>query len=313
MATEREQFVRSNIDLRRQAIADGINVENKDRMEQEIREFEKELQTILEQEDQRQQRKAEIIDDINLPYDYDQLFGQKGINEEMENIIKQVKEQCFAFSESETQDLENVIRGLRQLNSDQQNETQRLREESSADQGLIISLKDELTQEQEAHRVTSGLLIETKAKLYEETNLRTDAEAKRDAAVREAESAKADLQEIQQKTQKPQTGSKFELKLSSSLANKTQLQAALERWELPPIEMPKEEQFREQVTETESADHSIPAPPEVTFRDDAQIAVEDSGAGDHTANDETWEASVERRLAELKRAVDVVRGREVAV
>lgn len=261
---------------------------------------------------------VQSIWDAILPEDtYETILGKTEYADKRQDFYKLVHayhsedmQATETYYEGLLQDRDEKFRKLTEQAMQTENQLTEARKAMEQAQRETIHINEKLNDEIQAAADSVRMLNETKTRLNEAQEI---IEKGRSAEL-ENVNLRLKIVEIEEKLNdlnkakeiaKPSENLQNmieNIKNKTSKTNKTQLQAAIERWELPPIEMPKEEQFREQATETEPADNPISAPPEVTFRDDATVEVENSGAGDHTADAGT----LAERVVELERKVEYI-------
>jgi len=168
-----------------------------------------ELQSKVEKEAEAQERKAvqeEMKETFVLPHDYDKIFGDHRANEEIRRLVNTAIDQTTEYYEAviSSKDEENLaaIRELREKYEEAIASAQRERDEARNAQEQAEAEANDL-------RNAVRSLNEEKAKLQDELNgikqqlaqatfEKHDAEKKRDAAVREVESLKAQIVELEQ-------------------------------------------------------------------------------------------------------------------
>lgn len=129
---------------------------------------------------ERLQRQAEEVADVQLPEDYDARWGVEGANDEIRNLISQVKEYAFAQHNDELAALlDEHTAHEREL----QDRIQTLTEDGAQFEDKIDALINELAMERAAkHAAISAT---------------QDAESKRDNAVAQLEEAQAEAKRQQ--------------------------------------------------------------------------------------------------------------------
>lgn len=192
----REKLIRGQIDTRRQAIADGVSAEIKDRMEQEMRVFEQELELILaeklEQEQQEQARlvrvqvQEEKVQSIQLPHNFDEVFGDPRANEIITEVIREFQRQAYEEHNAEVEGIHNSYRA-------------QLSEAGVREAELKLKI-DVMKQEIDKGIEEKVILIRDNANYlkfnHKLETVKDDAELKRDAAVRELETAQQEINRL---------------------------------------------------------------------------------------------------------------------
>ncbi|MGK9250848.1 hypothetical protein [Paenibacillus humicus] len=131
-------------------------------------------------ESERLQRQAEEVADVQLPEDYDARWGVTGANDEIRNLISQVKEYAFAQHNDE---LAALLDEHAMKERDLQDRIQTLTEDGAQFEDKIDALNNELAMERAAkHAAISAT---------------QDAESKRDNAVAQLEEAQAEAKRQQ--------------------------------------------------------------------------------------------------------------------
>lgn len=200
-----------------------------------------ELQSKHQHESQAQERKAaqeEMKETFTLPHDYNQVFGDHRANEEIRRLVNMAIDQTTAFYESiiAEKDAENLA-AIRKLSGEyeesiasalrERDEAKKALEQAEADandlRNVVRALNDEKARMQEE-------LAAVKQQLAQVTLEKQDAERKRDAAVREIESLKAQIVELEQlaaanKKSKPES---LRISLTSTITNDTPILSAKE-------------------------------------------------------------------------------------
>lgn len=307
----REDFVRRNIDLRRQAIADGVSVENKDRMEQEIVILEAELVTILA-EKQRTSEQEEAVESIVLPYDFNALFSEEGheitnANKVIIEVVKDFERQANARHNAE----------IAKLNAEHKEELK-----AATDRGIELKRQIEILQanlegeclQAEKDAVEYTQLMQRMTQLENE---KADAIAKRDAAARELDIANEEISQHkihiddlrQQLANAPAPKAAIDIGATDRLAqlvkesNEAKALRGVSRWAnmlpeivTPPV-LPFLDEDIQEVAELPNLGESFRA-------DKVYDRLESSTGGqDQGVQAETFEQWATREINELKRAV----------
>jgi chromosome segregation ATPase len=291
----------------------------------------------LEVEQERIERKQEVEEQksgYQLPKDYNELFDDQRANDEILSLVTQTIDQVSNYYEPQlaSKDAEN-LRAIQELHNAYEEDLARLRDEIAELQeennrmgevnvelGKKLALKDEaLEQEEIENDETVRLLNETKARANDADNRAKDAESKRDAAVREVESLKAQILELEQMTAKPKQKS-FSLNLSSGIEDvkiKTSRELAMERYlQVPAIggvataETFPSNSDSSNTTDKLDADGSTEADAEVqgeavTFPNDHASAGVPEGAAEADRGEMAYvtKEELERRLTQTKEEV----------
>lgn len=236
------------------------------------------LESEQEQKQAAEARKQEVEEQktgYQLPKDYNVLFDDQRANDEILNLVQQTIDQVSAFYENQlaAKDGENLA-AIQKLHTAYEDDlaqvraqNKQLQDENLAVNDTCIRLREDIEiykqkyeLEQNDHAKVLTLLNETKGQLNDANHRATDAEQKRDAAVREVESLKAQIIELEQMTVKPKKAA-FSLNLSSAIEDKpisNSRTAALKRAEelygiTPPViggEQPNGESFRGEDTDS---------------------------------------------------------------
>lgn len=245
----------------------------------------------LEQKEAEAQERLSVQEEMKatfeLPRDYNELFNYHQANDEIKLLIDQVIDQTTEYYESviSEKDEENLtaIRKLRDTYEETIQSAQHERDQAK---------KEKEQAEAEANDLRNAVksLNEEKSKLEEELSSlkqqlaqaeleKKDAEQKRDAAIREVESLKAQITELEQMTEKKTKPSGLKFTLQSGIEDtpiKTQRELVLERFGLLPPKIggePSGESFLDQ-TETGTANGMADAESVATDTDD-QVTRED--------------------------------------
>lgn len=175
--------------------AAGLNPDNLDerfrlaQVQQQIAEVEQQLG-----EQQRLQQQADNIEETVLPYDYDERWGVAGANEEIRNLIQQVKEFLFQQHNEE----------LAQLRQDHAHRLRELETDLAEKNDLVALLQagrdvtEELVKRMEADRATAEeRQADAERKRDNAVVQKEEAEAERDKAVGEVDSLKRQINELE--------------------------------------------------------------------------------------------------------------------
>lgn len=170
-----------------------------------IRIAKEQLEEEMERSAIQEQRLAEV-DDMELPFDFDKDFGTSGVNEVVRQMIREDREKLFAEFDGQIADLRE--KHAEELRASEDRETQ-LKRQNDELQEKVSQLETENTGLHEAVNMISNDVAEKDIKIGELSAenhdlklAKLDAEQKRDAAVRELEEVKAELERL--KAEKPE-------------------------------------------------------------------------------------------------------------
>lgn len=207
---------------------------------------------------ERLQRQAEEVADVQLPEDYDARWGVEGANDEIRNLISQVKEYAFAQHNDELAALlDEHTAHEREL----QDRIQTLTEDGAQFETKIDALYNELAMERAAKHAAISATQDAESKRDNAVAQleEAQAEAKRQQALAESYKRQIDELEGMLRTYKSRqgSGSKGNLVLTSTLKPESDedREARLKREKL--------EQLNRQLARR-GAD-PIPVPPAVSF------------------------------------------------
>jgi uncharacterized coiled-coil DUF342 family protein len=255
----------------------------------------------------REQKKVDDLQDITLPQDYNSIFGDHRANDEITNLIRQVKEQLWNQHNDELGELDASYRS--QVADLNQNLT------------LVQAERDILSQDKEEmlHKADDAA-----ASIHALTLRAEDAESKRDAAAREIVSLKGQINELEQTisaTKKPSGTGGFSFTLTSGLPKESgtdkaarlkseeteRINANLARFGVAPLTIPAtEQQIKEQTaTVAEAAADATSFPSVVQSDTTGQTA--QAGAGEAVADDSVTAQTLEERVAKLEVQLRVAR------
>lgn len=157
----------------------------------------------LEEEMERsaiQEQKLAEVDDMELPFDFDQDFGTSGVNEVVRQMIREDREKLFAEFDGQIADLRE--KHAEELRASEDRETQ-LKRQNDELQEKVSQLETENTGLHEAVNMISNDVAEKDIKIGELSAenhdlklAKLDAEQKRDAAVRELEELRKEVERL---------------------------------------------------------------------------------------------------------------------
>lgn len=299
-----------------------------------------ELESKVKTEAEAQERlsvQEEMKATFELPKDYNTLFDDHRANDEIKLLIGQIIDQTTEYYESviSEKDEENLtaIRKLRDTYEETIQSAQHERDQAK---------KEKEQAEAEANDLRNAVksLNEEKSKLEEELSSlkqqlaqaeleKKDAEQKRDAAIREVESLKAQITELEQMTEKKTKPSGLKFTLQSGIEDtpiKTQRELVLERFGLLPPKIggePSGESFLDQTEDrttngmADEESSAIDTDDQVT-REDFRNSSDDMGAGQTvvpesaaregsaTDHEEISAAAIEERFKAIEERLSVL-------
>lgn len=209
---------------------------------------------VTQRELERSKAQAVDLEEIALPEDYNIIFGDPRANDEIKNLVRQVKEQLWNRHNDELGEVDAGYRSqIAELN---QNNTL-----LQSDNDNLIASNSHLSNEVESLSDENHALIERAV----------DAESKRDAAAREIISLKGQIDELERSInaqKKPPSASGFSFTLTSSLPKESneekaarlkaeeteRLNANLARFGVAPLTIPTTDlQIKEQTQKVAEA------------------------------------------------------------
>lgn len=300
------------------------------------------LEAEQEQKEAVEERKQEIEEQkssIKLPHDYNEKFGDDRANEEIKLLIQQAYDQVWEYAEIKLaeKDAENR-EAIQRLHSAYEVDMAKVRGELQEQKDMYDSGKVEydLLKEEFDRLQKEFQLINTAANEWERQNNEgksensrlklqlSDAEQKRDAAMREVDSLKAQIIELEQMTAKPKKAV-FSLNLTSTIEDKpigNSRDAALRRAEelygvTPPVigGEPNGESFQEENSDSSESpsnvqlDGSAPVDAEVQGEAIETFQVQDVQSTEgrdtvHEAVEGTSTFDAEAAVEELRKRVE---------
>lgn len=268
----------------------------------------------LAAEDRLQQQAAEVAE-IELPLDYDIVWGVDGANEEIRSLIRQTKEQLFAKHNDElAQQREKHTSSMKTVEADNADLINRVADlEIRAEQAEVRADKAE-GEIRYANQQTAEAIIKRDASVI----AKEEAEAERDRYIGQVKSLNSQVNELESmlRTYRSQASGGYAggLKLTSNIKaesdeeraarqERERIEAAnraLARWGSEPLQLPSNPAHQEVATTAEE-------PKEEPFHPDAEEQHADRLDAADDAVEVAGEApSLEERLAALEARMDRV-------
>jgi chromosome segregation ATPase len=184
----------------KEAWEEKLNQAIKDGDEFARRQAESELAALADQErmESRQQQQQAELQEIELPHDYNEAFGDPRANDTIRDLIRQVIERKNVEHNAELAEVidsykarldvaETAVNELRDRLDDKNLAIEDLQEELKSKEASIEPIIIELKE-------LNGVVSNLKVQLHEANEARADAEEKRDNAYNAMNEAKADLE-----------------------------------------------------------------------------------------------------------------------
>lgn len=205
-------------------------------------------------EQERLQRQAEEVATVELPQDYDTLWGVTGANDEIRALVQQVKEYAFSVSNDELakvqEDYKSKLKVLQEVN-------EALAWEKALAQSALDDAEAKAKQAEADKLAALERLADAESKRDNAVRLMEEAQAERDKAKAEVGGLKRQIDELEGmlRTYKSKAASGFTggLKLTSTLPVESeeerqarqererieQINKGLARWNVDPLPLPQ--------------------------------------------------------------------------
>lgn len=261
----REQAYQKKVEARQYWNPDTLEGSNKNKYDALIEEADRlneeadRLDGLAEECEQRKQEHEDNKQDFELPHDYNAKFGDHRANDEITQLLLQVQDQCFEWAEAKIAEQQEKHREeLASVKSGYEEQIAQLKRQNDHLQEELAGIQSDLEHKNET-------ISEIKGKLNDAELRADDAEAKRDAAVRELEQAKDRIRELEEGKPVVKVSDKraFQIELKSDLKDapiRSSRDIALERAgvmapSLPNVEVqPEGNLFRD---ETDTQDSGV--------------------------------------------------------
>lgn len=319
---ERIEHIKASIAQKAQRLTEEIPFEEFDQLQTDIAHLEAEL----EQEQAKQMRvqvQEEKVQSIQLPHNFDEVFGDPRANEIITEVIREFQRQAYEEHNAEVEQL--IARNQEESRAATDRELQLQRQNKE--------LQDSLEAEHKQAKRDAQEFVDLEHKIAQLQLEQQDAESKRDAAARELETAQQEINRLNShiddlrkeiavgakeahKVTDIGSNNKLNALVKQSLEEK--VNRGLERWSkmMPDVIAPPEitvSPFRgdDQADNTtvpmdEPADGNDTAShTEVIFRDQVEGVQSGADSGDHADQGQTV-GTLAERVGELEKKVEYI-------